>query len=271
MGIVGDLVVPLLIAGVTGFVVGWFFALTRRKPGGSKTADGLDHRSSSADTAGGAAALEARAIQLESNLAERSRAFAQREAELTTAGRKVVEQLRLRERELAELRGEAEPVSAVPERSRRRAVIDPATGRPIAASGDKTSEDTAPSKRERSESADVDPEPSSEAELSVRLVAPATHRGEPQVIDLRGRPQASETHRADRHRAAGSRDQRDGELTDVVGIGPKTAGLLRQADVVALVDLADIDPMGPLPESIDILRSRMLRDDWVGQAQTLIR
>ena len=116
MGTIGGLVVPLVVAAAIGFVVGWFFARAGRGP------DGVAQGRSDADGAGpGSDDVDRRVARLEADYARRVEVFSKREAELITAGRKVVEQLRQREGELAELRDEGasngEPPT--PERTRR--------------------------------------------------------------------------------------------------------------------------------------------------------
>ena len=288
MGTVGGLVVPLVVAAAIGFVVGWFFARAGRGEDGT----GRPHAD---DDAGEPVADDERVARLEAEYARRVEVFSKREAELIAAGRKVVEQLRQREAELAGMAGGASlvapavtahatagvatvdtpavsvpgasdaaatadtpavsvpgasdaaaAVETTPKRS-RRAVIDPATGRPIsAANGD----DVVPAR----------PSP----ELSVRLIAPALSSAQPPVIDLRGRrPGRPESG------SATVASARSGRLIDIVGIGPKTVDQLRQAGVATLDDLARLDPDGPLPPAIEMLRGRLQRGDWVGQARRL--
>lgn len=101
MGTIGGLVVPLVVAAAIGFVVGWFFARAGRGP------DGVAQGRSDADGAEpGSDDVDERVARLEADYARRVEVFSKREAELITAGRKVVEQLRQREGELAELRDE---------------------------------------------------------------------------------------------------------------------------------------------------------------------
>lgn len=118
MGTIGGLVVPLVVAAAIGFVVGWFFARAGRGP------DGVAQGRSDADGAEpGSDDVDRRVARLEADYARRVEVFSKREAELITAGRKVVEQLRQREGELAELRDEGAsdgqpptPVPSAPER-----------------------------------------------------------------------------------------------------------------------------------------------------------
>lgn len=101
MGTIGGLVVPLVVAAAIGFVVGWFFARAGRGP------DGVAQGRSDADGAEpGSDDVDERVARLEADYARRVEVFSKREAELITAGRKVVEQLRQREGELAEVRDE---------------------------------------------------------------------------------------------------------------------------------------------------------------------
>ena len=101
MGTIGGLVVPLVVAAAIGFVVGWFFARAGRGP------DGVAQGRSDADGAEpGSDDVDRRVARLEADYARRVEVFSKREAELITAGRKVVEQLRQREGELAEVRDE---------------------------------------------------------------------------------------------------------------------------------------------------------------------
>ena len=283
MGTIGGLVVPLVLAAAIGFVVGWLFARAGRKPDG-----GPGGPPSTNDVVGGSVDVDQRVARLESDYARRVEVFSKREAELITAGRKVVEQLRQREAELAELGVGSSPDDAVvtarpggrmspatsevpvaddepeaplpspslsdapsavpsaPTRS-RRAVIDPATGRPISA-----------------------PEPEPEPELSVRLIAPALTHNEPRVIDLRERrPAPSAADGVTTNPTVTSSPKPSGGLIDIDGIGPKTIDRLRLAGVASLADLARLDPDGPLPPSIEGLRGRLRRDDWIGQARRL--
>ena len=113
MGTIGGLVVPLVVAAAIGFVVGWFFARAGRGP------DGVAQGRSDADGAEpGSDDVDERVARLEADYARRVEVFSKREAELITAGRKVVEQLRQREGELAELRDEGasdgQPPTPVP-------------------------------------------------------------------------------------------------------------------------------------------------------------
>ena len=118
MGTIGGLVVPLVVAAAIGFVVGWFFARAGRGP------DGVAQGRSDADGAEpGSDDVDRRVARLEADYARRVEVFSKREAELITAGRKVVEQLRQREGELAEVRDEGAsdgqpptPVPSAPER-----------------------------------------------------------------------------------------------------------------------------------------------------------
>ncbi len=329
MGTIGGLVVPLILAAAIGFAVGWFFARAGRKPEGAGAGAGAGAggaRTLVEDVGTGSADTDQRVALLEADYARRVEVFSKREAELITAGRKVVEQLRRREAELAGQRGDASsidpalspraversspetaevPVAAAaaaaaaaaddddddeprpsdplpadaipsdalaPKRS-RRAVIDPATGRPIEAAepepeaaltSDARGASPTASPQPRAEAAVADPTGRPSAELSVRLIAPALRREEPQVIDLRERrptPPSADLATPAPGRAA--------ELTDIIGIGPKTVDQLRLAGVVSLADLACLDPAGPLPTSIEGLRSRLRRGDWVGQARRL--
>jgi hypothetical protein len=101
LGTIGGLVVPLVVAAAIGFVVGWFFARAGRGP------DGVAQGRSDADGAEpGSDDVDERVARLEADYARRVEVFSKREAELITAGRKLVEQLRQREGELAELRDE---------------------------------------------------------------------------------------------------------------------------------------------------------------------
>lgn len=180
MGSLGSIVIPLVVAAVIGFVAGWFFARTGERTESAEPDLVSVGRLSGSDESTGAlsdaesATFDRRLAQLEADYSQRSDTFVKREAELTAAGRKLVEQLRHRERELGVLReqhealdAEAVPVEAVDSepvdvepadvaevaagsesvpppvlaisvepsqiRSRRRSVIDPATGLPLGA------------------------------------------------------------------------------------------------------------------------------------------
>ncbi|MBK9560182.1 MAG: hypothetical protein IPO44_11695 [Candidatus Microthrix sp.] len=130
MGTIGGLVVPLVVAAAIGFVVGWFFARAGRGP------DGAAQGRSDADGAEpGSDDVDRRVARLEADYARRVEVFSKREAELITAGRKVVEQLRQREGELAELRDEGAsdgqpptPVPSAPGRQER--ALDSRTNAP---------------------------------------------------------------------------------------------------------------------------------------------
>ncbi|MCB1029147.1 MAG: hypothetical protein KDB24_15460, partial [Microthrixaceae bacterium] len=134
MQTLGSIVVPLVAAALIGFVVGWFFS----RSGGGTAGQGSDPGDGAAHerTADGgelaglsdaeAATFERRVAQLEADYAQRSEAFAAREAELTAAGRKVVEQLRLRERELEDLRaGGPSPQAPTSDENADSAPADP--------------------------------------------------------------------------------------------------------------------------------------------------
>lgn len=128
MGTIGGLVVPLVVAAAIGFVVGWFFARAGRGP------DGVAQGRSGADGAEpGSDDVDERAARLEADYARRVEVFSKREAELITAGRKVVEQLRQREGELAELRDEGasdgQPPTPVPSAPGRQEP-EPSTAEP---------------------------------------------------------------------------------------------------------------------------------------------
>ena len=119
---------PLVVAAAIGFVVGWFFARAGRGP------DGAAQGRSDADGAGpGSDDVDRRVARLEADYARRVEVFSKREAELITAGRKVVEQLRQREGELAELRDEGasngEPPTPVPSAPGRQEP-EPSTAEP---------------------------------------------------------------------------------------------------------------------------------------------
>ena len=128
MGTIGGLVVPLVVAAAIGFVVGWFFARAGRGP------DGVAQGRSDADGAEpGSDDVDERVARLEADYARRVEVFSKREAELITAGRKVVEQLRQREGELAELRDEGasdgQPPTPVPSAPGRQEP-EPSTAEP---------------------------------------------------------------------------------------------------------------------------------------------
>ena len=128
MGTIGGLVVPLVVAAAIGFVVGWFFARAGRGP------DGVAQGRSDADGAEpGSDDVDRRVARLEADYARRVEVFSKREAELITAGRKVVEQLRQREGELAELRDEGasdgQPPTPVPSAPGRQEP-EPSTAEP---------------------------------------------------------------------------------------------------------------------------------------------
>lgn len=128
MGTIGGLVVPLVVAAAIGFVVGWFFARAGRGP------DGVAQGRSGADGAEpGSDDVDERVARLEADYARRVEVFSKREAELITAGRKVVEQLRQREGELAELRDEGasdgQPPTPVPSAPGRQEP-EPSTAEP---------------------------------------------------------------------------------------------------------------------------------------------
>ena len=128
MGTIGGLVVPLVVAAAIGFVGGWSFARAGRGP------DGVAQGRSDADGAGpGSDDVDERVARLEADYARRVEVFSKREAELITAGRKVVEQLRQREGELAELRDEGasdgQPPTPVPSAPGRQEP-EPSTAEP---------------------------------------------------------------------------------------------------------------------------------------------
>jgi hypothetical protein len=128
LGTIGGLVVPLVVAAAIGFVVGWFFARAGRGP------DGVAQGRSDADGAEpGSDDVDERVARLEADYARRVEVFSKREAELITAGRKVVEQLRQREGELAELRDEGasdgQPPTPVPSAPGRQEP-EPSTAEP---------------------------------------------------------------------------------------------------------------------------------------------
>lgn len=128
MGTIGGLVVPLVVAAAIGFVVGWFFARAGRGP------DGVAQGRSDADGAEpGSDDVDERVARLEADYARRVEVFSKREAELITAGRKVVEQLRQREGELAEVRDEGasdgQPPTPVPSAPGRQEP-EPSTAEP---------------------------------------------------------------------------------------------------------------------------------------------
>ncbi len=119
---------PLVVAAAIGFVVGWFFARAGRGP------DGVAQGRSDADGAEpGSDDVDERVARLEADYARRVEVFSKREAELITAGRKVVEQLRQREGELAELRDEGasdgQPPTPVPSAPGRQEP-EPSTAEP---------------------------------------------------------------------------------------------------------------------------------------------
>ena len=107
MGTIGGLVVPLILAAAIGFAVGWFFARAGRKPEGAGAGEA---RTLVEDVGTGSADTDQRVALLEADYARRVEVFSKREAELITAGRKVVEQLRRREAELAGQRGDASSI-----------------------------------------------------------------------------------------------------------------------------------------------------------------
>ncbi len=309
MGSLGSIVIPLVVAAVIGFVVGWFFARTGDRTESAEPDLGSDGRLSGTDqpieglSDAESATFDRRLAQLEADYSQRSDTFAKREAELTAAGRKLVEQLRHRERELGALREQHEaldpeaeveavpvevvepeveavevedvdpepvppPVSAVSvepsqTRSRRRSVIDPATGLPLGAEQTASTGDvdepqmigSSPTGEPDIQHGGVAKPDLQPPKLSVRMVGPREREDDPQIIDLRERRQARQVQKDD--------------LTKLVGIGPKIAGELSDAGISSFARLARLDPDGPLPSSLEGLRGRMRRNGWVQQAQAL--
>lgn len=336
MGSLGSIVIPLVVAAVIGFVAGWFFARTGERTESAEPDLVSVGRLSGSDESTGAlsdaesATFDRRLAQLEADYSQRSDTFVKREAELTAAGRKLVEQLRHRERELGVLReqheaidAEAVPVEAVDSepvdvepadvaevaagsesvpppvlaisvepsqiRSRRRSVIDPATGLPLGAEptvSESTanvddpqmigSSPTGESDIQHGGVAKPDPQP---PRLSVRMVGPRVRQDDPQIIDLRERRLARQAQKgSDPQRPMAPADgggplevplDSPDDLTKLVGIGPKIAGELTDAGISSFARLARLDPAGPLPSSLEGLRGRMRRNGWVQQAQAL--
>ncbi|MEO0387103.1 MAG: helix-hairpin-helix domain-containing protein [Pseudomonadota bacterium] len=62
------------------------------------------------------------------------------------------------------------------------------------------------------------------------------------------------------------------DLTAIKGIGPKMAGALEAEGITSFRQIADWSPedVGPLESKIGSLPGRILRDDWIGQARSLM-